>query len=81
MAEIRKHQRTGSGLAAAVRAAIGDDVRPVPVGQIDSEPVETQSDPDPVPGTASLPFLTAGTLSFLQPVEPMGTTDTEDPVD
>lgn len=37
MAEIRKHKVSVEGFAAAVREAIGEDVRPVPPGQSQSQ--------------------------------------------
>lgn len=65
MAEIRKHSERAEGLAAAVRAAIGEDVRPVAPGDPTPGPDETAAPSTNI--TLSMPFLTKGAESFLLP--------------
>ena len=76
MAETRKFQTTATGIAAAVRAAMGDDVRPVTPGE--PAPGGDVRPPGPErPTVVSMPFLSAGAASFLRPADPDG----EDPVE
>lgn len=72
MAEIRKHETSASGLAAAVRAAIGGDVRPVTPGAQANpgEPVKEPDGADAVVGQSW--FLTSGAERFLVPPDNAG---------
>ncbi|MDO4718411.1 MAG: hypothetical protein Q4B08_12730 [Propionibacteriaceae bacterium] len=74
MAETRKFQTSATGIAAAVRAAIGDEVRPIapgePTPEGDGSPAAAER-----PTVVSMPFLSAGAAAFLRPADPDG----EDP--
>lgn len=64
MAETRKHQNTATGMAAAVRAAIGEDVRPNEPGAQSAQPQPGDAPEPPQRGTW---FLTSGAEAFLTP--------------
>ncbi|MDO4785166.1 MAG: hypothetical protein Q3997_08815 [Propionibacteriaceae bacterium] len=74
MAETRKYQVSATGIAAAVRAAIGDDVRPVTPGAEAPQPA-AEAPSAASPTMVSVPFLSAGAVAFLRPAEP----DEDDP--
>ena len=69
MAEIRKHNPSGNEIADAVRAALGDDIRPIPPGSerehFDPFVAETETAAPDLPDTIS--SLTGPLIGSLPP--------------